>query len=261
MNCPFPNKECNKPNFQPYEKRLFSSVNGGEPITCPRWEATGEYIDKATFDPKTNTWKNSDDIIDSRVKLAKGSQFMNSENKTITLLNQDSELIINGRIKVKSGDSYLVCGNNIENSIEIESPVIDLNGFGIKSLGKYKILLNNYSIIKLSKGQKVFILGVGNKLIQTTLDEELECNFVSELLLEQKEDKKEKKTDKNDFLNDINNQINEVKNKINEKLKEINKEDKTHVLTAQPGKPILITAPKNERIVLTGDLLSKLSKL
>jgi hypothetical protein len=193
----------------------------------------------------------------SNIKLLKESKFMNSENKTITILNQDCNLILKNRIKIKCGDSYIVYGHKLneyisESDIEIISPIINYNGFGIKTIGKYDILLTNESKIRIFKDQQVNIIGPKNKLYLVTLDEHLDGYFV-----EIYDEKKEIIRNLNEEKIKIDIEINKLKENIENKIKIIQKSEPKN---EPQNERIILSAPAGKTIILTKELLSSLGK-
>jgi hypothetical protein len=197
----------------------------------------------------------------SNIKLLKESKFMNSENKTITILNQDCNLILKNRIKIKCGDSYIVYGHKLneyisESDIEIISPIINYNGFGIKTIGKYDILLTNESKIRIFKDQQVNIIGPKNKLYLVTLDEHLDGYFV-----EIYDEKKEIIRNLNEEKIKIDIEINKLKENIENKIKIIQKSETKNEPKNEPqNERIILSAPAGKTIILTKELLSSLGK-
>jgi len=195
------------------------------------------------------------------IKLLKESKFMNSENKTITILNQDCNLILKNRIKIKCGDSYIVYGHKLneyisESDIEIISPIINYNGFGIKTIGKYDILLTNESKIRIFKDQQVNIIGPKNKLYLVTLDEHLDGYFV-----EIYDEKKEIIRNLNEEKIKIDIEINKLKENIENKIKIIQKSETKNEPKNEPqNERIILSAPAGKTIILTKELLSSLGK-
>lgn len=198
----------------------------------------------------TNIWNN--------IKLLKDSKFMHSKNKIITVLNQDSDIILRNRIKIKCGDGYIVYGeklNNfkIESDIEIISPIIDYNGFGIKTYGNYNIILNNESKIRIFKDQQVNIMGSKNKLYLVTLDEDLDGEFV-EFYDEQKEKLQNIKEEKIK----IDLEINKLKENIESKIKNLQKNESSK--PNEVPERVILSAPPGKTIILTKELLANLGK-
>lgn len=211
--CSYPSNS--NQNIQtPYEKRLFSNVNGGAPLSCPRWEATGEYHSNSIFDPSTNTWKNADEeiVVKYSYYLVKGSKFKNNDSNEVSTLHEDVGIKVNGRMKVKYGDSYMIIGLNTKDNVEVTSPIISVGGFGVKTNGTYSITLVEEAKVRVSKNEKVVLFGPSleapasnercsslrgplNGETQTylniNLNEELVGTYVSSLPLE--ENKKEVK--------------------------------------------------------------------
>jgi hypothetical protein len=178
----------NKNIQTPYEKRLFSSVNGGSPLSCPRLDATDEYH------------SNTDEVIKYSYYLVKGSKFKNNESNDVSILHEDIGIQINGRMKVKYGDSYMIVGLNTKDSIEVTSPIISIGGFGVKTNGTYNITLVEESKIRVSKNEKVVLFGSQIGEIQTflniTLNEDMIGTYISNLSIEEKKKEEEvKQTD------------------------------------------------------------------
>jgi hypothetical protein len=194
------------------------------------------------------------------IKLLKESKFMNSENKTITILNQDCNLILKNRIKIKCGDSYIVYGEKLneftsESDIEIISPIINYNGFGIKTIGIYDILLTNESKIRIFKDQQVNIIGPKNKLYLVTLDEDLDGCFV-----EIYDEKKEIIKNLNEEKIKIDLEINKLKENIENKIKILQKSEQKDEQKSEPkSERVILSAPAGKTIILTKELLSSLS--
>ena len=168
---------------QPYEKRLFCNVNGGSPFTSARWEATGEYIPNATFNPSTNEWENNEEKVVTGYFLVKGSKLSSVNNNNVSILNDDSSLNINGRIRIKHGNNSIIIGKNNTNDIETISATLDLNGFPVQTKGNTKVNLNRESTIRVSKGEEVFLEGGNNTYVKVKLENDLEGNFDSVLEL------------------------------------------------------------------------------
>ena len=202
------------------------------------------------------------------IKLLKDSKFMQSENKTITILNQDCNLSLKNRIKIKCGNNYLVYGEklnnpNIENHIEIISPIIDYNGFGIKTIGIYDVLLTNESKIKILKDQQVNIIGPKNKLYLVTLDEDLDGYFV-EFYNEHKEELNNIKDEKIK----IDFEINKLKDNIEKKIKNLQKNLQKSESKSEPknepkneiSERVILSAPPGKTFVLTKELFANLNK-
>ena len=200
----------------------------------------------------TDIWNNYN------IKLLKDSKFMHSKNKIITVLNQDSYIIFKNRLKIKCGDGYIVYGeklNNskIENDIEIISPIVDYNGFGIKTYGNYNIILNNESKIRIFKDQQVNIMGSKNKLYLVTLDEDLDGEFV-EFYDEQKEKLQNIKEEKIK----IDLEINKLKENIESKIKNLQKNESSK--PNEVPERVILSAPPGKTIILTKELLANLGK-
>jgi hypothetical protein len=189
--CSYPSNS-NQNVQTPYEKRLFSNVNGGAPLSCPRWEATGEYHAKSVFDPSTNTWKNADEevVVKYSYYLVKGSKFKNNDSNEVSTLHEDVGIKVNGRIKVKYGDSYMIIGLNTKDSVEVTSPIISVGGFGVKTNGTYSITLVEEAKVRVSKNEKVILFGPINGETQIylniSLNDDMVGTYVSSLPLEEK---------------------------------------------------------------------------
>jgi hypothetical protein len=194
--CNYPSSS--KSNVQtPYEKRLFSNVNGGAPLSCPRWEATGEYHASSTFDPSTNTWKNSEEevVVKYSYYLVKGSKFKNNDSNEVSTLHEDVGIKINGRMKVKYGDSYFIIGTNTKDSVEVVSPIISVGGFGVKTNGTYNITLVEESKVKVSSNERITLFGPlrndgptngeTQTYLKIRLEEDMTSTYVSNLPLDE----------------------------------------------------------------------------
>lgn len=189
--CSYPSNS-NQNVQTPYEKRLFSNVNGGAPLSCPRWEATGEYHANSVFDPSTNTWKNAEEeiVVKYSYYLVKGSKFKNNDSNEVSTLHEDVGIKVNGRMKVKYGDSNMIIGLNTKDNVEVTSPIISVGGFGVKTNGTYSITLVEEAKVRVSKNEKVVLFGPMNGETQTylnmSLNEELVGTYVSNLPVEEK---------------------------------------------------------------------------
>ena len=189
--CSYPSN-LNQNSQTPYEKRLFSNVNGGAPLSCPRWEATGEYHANSVFDPATNTWKNADEeiVVKYSYYLVKGSKFKNNDSNEISTLYEDVGIKLNGRMKVKYGESFMIIGLNTKDNVEVTSPIISVSGFGVKTNGTYTITLVEEAKVRVSKNEKVVLFGSMTGETQTylniSLNEDMFCTYVSNLPLEEK---------------------------------------------------------------------------
>lgn len=187
------------------------------------------------------------------IKLLKDSKFMHSENKTNIILYQDCNIVLKNRIKIKCGNNFLVFGQKLntlktDNNISVISPIINHNGFGIKTFGIYDILLTNESKIKIYKDQQVNIIGPKKKLYLVTLDEDLDGYFV-EIYDEQKEELNNIKDEKNR----IDIEINKLKENIENKIKNFQKNEKK-------SERVILSAPPGKTFVLTKELFNNLSK-
>lgn len=192
--CPVKEKDQEKdcPCVTPYENKFVTnntpvSFSNSIPLSFPKWEATGEYIENNISKPIYKNKKNS-------IVLLKDSKFIIKIKKDgetyINTLYEDTPLNINGRIRTKFGSTFAVIRNeegneeaNIDASISIIEPIIYYNGIGLKSVGKYNIdLIDTDSKIRVAKGQ--IIEFDGN--VKVTLVDDLVLDFVAVLSPQQK---------------------------------------------------------------------------
>jgi len=176
---------CTGPSAVPSTNKLLNSINNNIPLSFPKWEATGEYIESNTFTAKNKSFV-----------LLKDSKFIlktkNDGETYINTLYEDTPININERIKTQFGSTFAIIGNEFEDksedlSITILEPIIYYNGIGVKSVGKYNIqLLNAESKIRVAKGQTIKIDGN----VKVILVDDLVLDFVS--VLPQQVDKDEK---------------------------------------------------------------------
>ena len=142
-----------------------------------------------------------------------------------------------------------------ESDIEIISPIINYNGFGIKTIGIYDILLTNESKIRIFKDQQVNIIGPKNKLYLVTLDEDLDGCFV-----EIYDEKKEIIKNLNEEKIKIDLEINKLKENIENKIKILQKSEQKDEQKSEPkSERVILSAPAGKTIILTKELLSSLS--
>jgi len=170
---------CTGPSAVPCEKKLLNSINNNIPLSFPKWEATGEYIESNILTKNSNNNNNKSFV------LLKDSKFIikNDREMYINTLYEDIPLNINERIRTKFGSTFAFIGSESKDestdlSITILEPIIYYNGTGIKSVGKYNIqLVNAESKIRVAKGQTIEFDGN----VKVILVDDLVLDFVSVL--------------------------------------------------------------------------------
>jgi hypothetical protein len=210
-------KDC--PCAVPCEKKLLNSINNNIPLSFPKWEATGEYIESNTSTKNNNN---------KSFVLLKDSKFiLKTKNDVETYTNtlyEDIPLNINGKIRTKFGSTFAIIGNNsdesLDKSITIIEPIIYYNGTGIKSVGKYNIqLITDDSKIRVAKGQTI------------EFDGNVKVILVDDLVL--------------DFVSVLPQEIEKIQENV--------------VVPENNIERIVISPPTHQKIILTRELLAKLS--
>jgi hypothetical protein len=210
-------KDC--PCAVPCEKKLLNSINNNIPLSFPKWEATGEYIESNTSTKNNNN---------KSFVLLKDSKFiLNPKNDGVIHINtlyEDIPLNINGKIRTKFGSTFAIIGNNsdesLDKSITIIEPIIYYNGTGIKSVGKYNIqLITDDSKIRVAKGQTI------------EFDGNVKVILVDDLVL--------------DFVSVLPQEIEKIQENV--------------VVPENNIERIVISPPTHQKIILTRELLAKLS--
>ena len=121
------------------------------------------------------------DVIndDNGILLVKGSRFNHAKNNNLNVLYEDTNIEIQGKIVLQYFQSNILIDNGNDDIIKIKNPILDVNGFGVKSNGSYNIELNSESNIKVSKGNTVFL--VGDPSLKIKLEEDLTGRFLYKL--------------------------------------------------------------------------------
>jgi hypothetical protein len=110
-------------------------------------------------------------IINNRILLVKGSSFYHINNNNLNYLYEDCIIDIQGKVVIDYFGSNILIDNGTTSDIKILDPILDVNGFGVKSTGSYNIRLNSSSNIKVQVGNTVFLLGTPN--VKITLNNDL----------------------------------------------------------------------------------------
>jgi hypothetical protein len=154
-----------------YNKRLFSFKSMRNMIN----ERSFSKLDKNYTIPITK------DVIndDNGILLVKGSRFNHAKNNNLNVLYEDTNIEIQGKIVLQYFQSNILIDNGNDDIIKIKNPILDVNGFGVKSNGSYNIELNSESNIKVSKGNTVFL--VGDPSLKIKLEEDLTGRFLYKL--------------------------------------------------------------------------------
>lgn len=154
-----------------YNKKLFS------------FKSMKNMINERSFSKleKNNTIPICEDIIndDTGILLVKGSRFNHANNLNLNVLYEDTNIEIHGKIVIQYFESNILLDKGDDDIIKIKNPILDVNGFGVKSDGSYNIELNSESNIKVVKGNTVFLLG--DPSLKIKLEEDLIGRFLYKL--------------------------------------------------------------------------------
>ena len=109
--------------------------------------------------------------------LTKDSSF--NINNSLNILYENIELTINCSFIIENNGTKFLIGNKNRNSdiIELKNPIININGMGVQTTGKYQIELNSSSNILINKGEIVEFIGYKN--IKVKLEDNLTGKFVN----------------------------------------------------------------------------------